>query len=395
MSRSRSRLAADWFAKLRVNSTTQAVEHDDVEVVDAATTTALSAKADTTYVDTAIGNIDMTAKADITYVDNALSSLSSSFEGLTDTTVSTADPSHLSNPANTGHLWFNKVTGEGYICSDNTLNNNIWLNVGEGSGGITPPYLVEYFLIAGGGMNSSGGMGTGGSGGGGWILGSQSMTTAGTVHTVAVGGATADSSFGTNAPAIAGGSNTGQSGGSGSGGAYYNGVGGAGTAGQGHAGGNGAHGTSHYYSGGGGGAGGVGGNVPQNVRGGLGGVGKSTTFAGTTYMHSGCGGGGGWNNPSMAAGSTAYGGGNSTTTNTNGQNGVVNTGGGAGGSGSTSGTYAFGGSGLVILKIPTVSYTGVYTGSPIITTVGSDTILKFTSSGSYTEQENIWHITQK
>ena len=57
MSRSRSRLAADWFAKLRVNSATQAVEHTDVEVVEAATTTALTAKADTTYVDTAIGNI--------------------------------------------------------------------------------------------------------------------------------------------------------------------------------------------------------------------------------------------------------------------------------------------------------------------------------------------------
>ena len=42
MSRSRSRLAADWFAKLRVNSTTQAVEHTDVEVVDAATAAAIA-----------------------------------------------------------------------------------------------------------------------------------------------------------------------------------------------------------------------------------------------------------------------------------------------------------------------------------------------------------------
>jgi hypothetical protein len=54
MSRSRSRLAADWFAKLRVNAVTQAVEHEDVEVVDAATTTALAAKADVTYVNTAL-----------------------------------------------------------------------------------------------------------------------------------------------------------------------------------------------------------------------------------------------------------------------------------------------------------------------------------------------------
>jgi hypothetical protein len=72
MSRSRSRLAADWFAKLRVRAGTQEVEHEDVEVVDAATTTALAAKADVTYVDTSIGNIDMTAKADVTYVNTAL-----------------------------------------------------------------------------------------------------------------------------------------------------------------------------------------------------------------------------------------------------------------------------------------------------------------------------------
>lgn len=38
MSRSRSRLAADWFAKLRVNATTQAVEHVDVTTVEAEVT---------------------------------------------------------------------------------------------------------------------------------------------------------------------------------------------------------------------------------------------------------------------------------------------------------------------------------------------------------------------
>jgi hypothetical protein len=36
------------------------------------------------------------------------------------------------------------------------------------------------------------------------------------------------------------------------------------------------------------------------------------------------------------------------------------------------------------LVIPTAKYTGVTTGSPTITTNGSNTILKFTSSGSYT-----------
>jgi hypothetical protein len=36
------------------------------------------------------------------------------------------------------------------------------------------------------------------------------------------------------------------------------------------------------------------------------------------------------------------------------------------------------------LAIPTNRYSGTYTGSPVITTSGSDTILQFNASGSYT-----------
>jgi hypothetical protein len=59
--------------------------------------------------------------------------------------------------------------------------------------------------------------------------------------------------------------------------------------------------------------------------------------------------------------------------------GTANTGGGAGGGGAYSG-----GSGVVILSVPTAIYSGISTGSPTITTSGSNTILKFTASGSYT-----------
>jgi hypothetical protein len=38
----------------------------------------------------------------------------------------------------------------------------------------------------------------------------------------------------------------------------------------------------------------------------------------------------------------------------------------------------------VILSVPTINYTGATTGSPTVTTSGSNTILKFTASGSYT-----------
>jgi hypothetical protein len=76
----------------------------------------------------------------------------------------------------------------------------------------------------------------------------------------------------------------------------------------------------------------------------------------------------------------------SGTNDTVGQPGTANTGGGA------SGGNAFGanqnggngGSGVVILSIPTTNYSGLTSGSPVVTTSGSNTILQFNSSGSYT-----------
>jgi hypothetical protein len=47
-------------------------------------------------------------------------------------------------------------------------------------------------------------------------------------------------------------------------------------------------------------------------------------------------------------------------------------------------TSGAGGSGVVIISVPTVNYTGTTTGSPTVTTSGSNTILQFNSSGSYT-----------
>jgi hypothetical protein len=62
-------------------------------------------------------------------------------------------------------------------------------------------------------------------------------------------------------------------------------------------------------------------------------------------------------------------------------------GGGGGGYSDISGN-AFGGgsggSGVVILSIPTAKYSGTTTGSPTVTTSGANTILKYTASGSYT-----------
>jgi hypothetical protein len=48
------------------------------------------------------------------------------------------------------------------------------------------------------------------------------------------------------------------------------------------------------------------------------------------------------------------------------------------------GTGGAGGSGVVILSIPTANYTGTTTGSPTVTVNSTNTILTFTASGSYT-----------
>jgi hypothetical protein len=66
----------------------------------------------------------------------AASSGGSALDGLGGVTVSTTDPAVDSNPSATGHQWINKTSGELYVCTDNTAGSNVWVNVGEGDGGV-------------------------------------------------------------------------------------------------------------------------------------------------------------------------------------------------------------------------------------------------------------------
>ena len=65
---------------------------------------------------------------------------------------------------------------------------------------------------------------------------------------------------------------------------------------------------------------------------------------------------------------------------------LLQLGGGGGGAG-WNGVDTFGangGSGIIILSIPTASYSGNTSGSPTVSTSGANTILQYTSSGTYT-----------
>jgi hypothetical protein len=307
-----------------------------------------------------------------------------------------------------------------------------WLatsGINEGTDALAPvPYSADFLVIAGGGgaggngggNSSAGGGGAGGyrssnatygSSGGGGSAESSLTFNVGTVYTITVGaggagGAAAvdsnsgvgalgtDSSIsGTGISTITstGGGGGGCSGGSSGGPPTSGGSGGgcnknkspvgSGTANQGYA---GAKGTVAEASGGGGGAS----QTPtanSTSDGGNGGNGVASTITGSSVTRGG-GGGGGTQTASGGIGGTG-GGGNTVTPTAAGSAGTANTGGGGGAGNSVTGTGYIGGAGgkgVVILRMPTANYTGTTTGSPTVSTSGSDTILVYNDSGTYT-----------
>jgi len=277
-----------------------------------------------------------------------------------------------------------------------TYNGTSWIAVQSSVG-----YTVSYLIAAGGG---GGGGNSGGGGGAGGLVTSSTILSIGQLYTVSIGaggaGTTANQTAATNGSTSSligmavslstvgggggiggtgGGTVAGNAGGSGGGGGPFS-VGGAGTTGQGFAGGTGGDsGGTNHGSGGGGGSSAVGGNRSGST-GGAGGAGTSSSITGSSVAYAGGGGGAG----GVTGASGTDGGGNGKGGAGNGNAGSVNTGGGGGGGGSSSGLGGTGGSGVVILSVPTSNYTGTTTGSPTITTSGTNTIIKFTASGSYT-----------
>jgi hypothetical protein len=277
------------------------------------------------------------------------------------------------------------------------------------------PYTASYLLVAGGG--GGGGAGGGGAGAGGFLTGTISLSV-GTVYTAVVGGGGAGGTFSYDNPANRGstgsdstfpGVTTASGGGGGGGGQQFSvpasgagrsggsggGTGGAGSAnvagasgtpGQGNNGGANSPAGPNYGAGGGGGAGAVG--VAGSGSGsGAGGAGTASSITGTPATLGGGGGGGGYTGPGGGniGGAGGAGGGGAGTGPGAATSGTVNTGGGGGASSTAYAATGAGGSGVVILSVPTANYSGTTTGSPTITTSGANTIIKYTSgSGTYT-----------
>ena len=274
-------------------------------------------------------------------------------------------------------------------------------------------YSVDFLVIAGGGGggedNHTPFRGGGGGGAGGYRTSTQSVN-AGTVITVTVGdggvagGAHPNSqgTSGSNSSISGSGLTTITSTGGGAGGAHppaglggqiaplTGGSGGGGSNGfpgaagntpstspsQGNAGGDG--GGAPYSGAGGGGAGAVGQNE-QGSTGGAGGSGTASSITGSSVTRAGGGGGNGYT--TGGAGGNGGGGAGGSSDPGAGVAGTANTGGGGGGASNGAGA---GGKGVVILSVPTARYSSTSTGSPTVTTSGSNTILQFNGSGSYT-----------
>jgi hypothetical protein len=321
----------------------------------------------------------------------------------------------------TGSLWYNTDTLA--LEAFTGVSGFWWQSIGSASSSepYIPPYSVEYLNIAGGG---GGGRYGGGGGAGGYVSSSFSVSTD-TVLTLTVGGGGAghvgDAQSGGNGDtgtdstiAINGGStftvnggggggnysnpgssaSTGADGGSGGGAGRTstNGPwsGGSGTVGQGNDGGASTSTYLNHNGGGGGGAGAAGASGVNGGSNGTGGIGLQSNITGTLTYRAGGGGGSHQNSGTVAGGNggggTGYGQDATATTDADGD---VNTGGGGGGTSdhTISGTYRAGngGSGVIILRMPTSNYSGTYTGASVtVSTVGTDTVLVFNSSGTYT-----------
>jgi len=335
------------------------------------------------------------------------------YAGTADTNAVTINPNGNKIEGGTGNLGLNGER-EGVILTyiDATQGWLATSGINEGTDALSVlPYSIDFLVIAGGGGTGnmpSGNAGAGGAGAGGYRTSTQTVNS-GVAITVTVGDGGAGGSSGgynigsngsdssisgsglTTITSAGGGRSSsyngaswvaGANGGSGGGGGHTGTSGGNGNTpstspSQGNNGGAGFVSPSAYGGAGGGGAGAVGSNSTNSASGSNGGNGTASSITGSSVTRAG-GGGGGTLSGSIGTGGSGGGGTDS--------NGTANTGGGAGAgdAGTAESIGRSGGKGVVILSVPTASYSGTTTGSPTVTTSGANTIMQFNGDGSYT-----------
>jgi len=374
--------------------------------------------------DIADGSVDLVklsatgTKDATTYLrgDNTFSALSTTLAGLDDATVSASDPSPTSNKTPVGHVWINSTSGESYVLTDATTNANVWKNIGDGTGAVELPVIDAFVLAGGGGGGGTDSDAPGGGGAGGYLYSTNITLQAATTYSITVGtggaggvGKNYGSDGGdsilsgtgiTTLTAIGGGGGGHPEGGAGTGdhgrdggcgGGAGSGTGsgqpgGSGTAGppiQGYDGGDSVNSPSKEGGGGGGTA--EAGNTDGQR---YGGDGISNSITGSPVTYGGGGAGGIFSSSTQAFGGDGGGANTASSTNSNGQNGTDGLGGGGSGAMRSAGGGSWnggdGGDGVVIIRIPTSSYSGVtVTGSPLVTTDGTDTVVKYTGNGTF------------
>jgi Concanavalin A-like lectin/glucanases superfamily len=135
-------------------------------------------------------------------------------------------------------------------------------------------------------------------------------------------------------------------------------------------------------AGGGGGSTSAGANgSATNQTGGAGGNGTTSSITGSAVAYAGGGGGGGGTAATTASGGTGGGGNGGVTFGGAGAN-ATGYGSGGGGGATNNGNGGNGSKGVVIISVPT-NEIGTYTGAPIVSTNGTNTVLTFTGNGTY------------